>query len=78
VSDQPIGPILDGLGVTIDLENGDLVEHAVVLAKVHLAGGGVSVALSDSDGMTWLEQLGLIAAAQQIVNDRPFEHPDSE
>lgn len=76
--EQPIGPILDGLGATIDLEDGDLVEHAVVLAKVHLASGGVSVALSDSAGMSWLEQLGLIAAATQIVNDRPFEHPDRD
>jgi hypothetical protein len=76
MAEQQIGPILDGLGTTIDLADGDLVEHAVVLAKVHSVDGAVSVALSDSDGMSWLEQLALIAAATQIVNERPFQHPD--
>jgi hypothetical protein len=78
MAEQPIGPILDGLGVKLDIDDGDLVESAVVLAKVVLPDGRVSVALSDSEGMSWLEQLGLIAAATQIVNARPFEHPDSE
>ena len=74
--DQPIGPILDGLGATINLADGDLVEHAVVLVKVHRADGSVSVALSDSAGMSWLEQLGLVAAAQRIVNNWQIEQPD--
>ena len=78
MADQPIGPVLDGLGVTIDLDGGDLVESAVVIAKVHLADGSVSVALSDSTGLSWIDQLGLLAAAQQIVNDRPFRHPDPD
>jgi hypothetical protein len=76
--DQPIGPILDGLGVTIDVDDGDLIENALVISKCVLADGGVAVVLSDSAGMSWLEQLGLIAAATQIVNDRPFAHPDSD
>ncbi|MET0416042.1 MAG: hypothetical protein ABW022_08480 [Actinoplanes sp.] len=76
--EQPIGPILDGLGVTIDLPDGALVEAAVVTAKVVHADGSVAVALSDSEGMSWLDQLGLVSASAQIVNERPFEHPDDE
>ncbi|MGX6605645.1 hypothetical protein ACWKSP_26455 [Micromonosporaceae bacterium Da 78-11] len=76
--EQPIGPILDGLGVTIDLPDSALVESAVVLAKVVHADGSVAVALSDSAGMSWLEQLALIAAAKQIVDDRPFGHPEDD
>lgn len=75
--EQPIGPILDGLGVTIDLDDGDLIEAVVVIAKVYLAdGGSVSVTLADSAGMSWLDQLALVTAANQIVNERPFDHPD--
>jgi hypothetical protein len=78
MADQPIGPILDGLGITIDVDQGDLIETALVISKCILADGHVTVCLSDSAGMSWLEQLGLIAAATQIVNDRPFAHPDSD
>lgn len=74
---QPIGPILDGLGVMIDLGDGALVEVALVVAKVVTPDGVVNVSLSDSAGMSWLDQLALVAAAQQIVNAQPFEHPDT-
>lgn len=76
MADQPIGPILDGLGVTIDLDDGDLIESALVLAKHVDADGLVSLSLASSDGMSWLEQLGLLAAAQQIVNSQHWDHPD--
>lgn len=78
MTEQPVGPILDGLGVTMPLDDGDLIESALVISKCVLADGTVTVAISDSVGMSWLEQLGLIAAATQIVNDRPFAHPDSD
>jgi hypothetical protein len=68
VTEQPIGPILDGLGTTIDLEEGDLVASAFVIAKVVEADGDVSLVLASSDGLTWIEQNGLLASAQQIVN----------
>ncbi|MFE6412550.1 hypothetical protein ACFVOR_37085 [Streptomyces sp. NPDC057837] len=69
MSEQPIGPILDGLGTTIDLDDGDLVaSEAFVIAKVVEANGDVSLALASSDGLSWIEQNGLLASAQQIVN----------
>lgn len=68
MSEQPIGPILDGLGTTIDLDDGDLVASAFVIAKVVEANGDVSLALASSDGLSWIEQNGLLASAQQIVN----------
>lgn len=68
MSEEPIGPILDGLGTTIDLDEGDLVASAFVIAKVVEANGEVSLALASSDGLSWIEQNGLLASAQQIVN----------
>ncbi|MCX4571518.1 hypothetical protein OOK48_34940 [Streptomyces viridodiastaticus] len=68
MTEQPIGAILDGLGATIDLDDGDLVASAFVIAKVVEANGDVSLALASSDGLSWIEQNGLLASAQQIVN----------
>jgi hypothetical protein len=68
VTDQPIGPILDGLGTTIELDEGDLVASAFVIAKVVEPNGDVSLAIASSEGLSWIEQNGLLASAQQIVN----------
>lgn len=78
MTDQPIGPILDGLGVAISLEDGDLIESALVVAKIVNVDGETTVGIFDSAGMDWLAQLGLITAAHQIVTSRPYEHPDDE
>lgn len=64
---QPAGPILDGLGVTFDLDEGDLVATAVVLSKVLCADGTVSMMIGTSEGSTWLEHLGLITAAADLI-----------
>lgn len=68
MTEQPIGPILDGLGTTIGLDDGDLVASAFVIAKVVEANGDVSLVLASSDGLSWIEQNGLLASAHQIVN----------
>lgn len=78
MTDQPIGPILDGLGVTIDLADGDLVSDAVVVAKVVDADGNVSVALSSSESASWLDQFGLVAAAYRVTIASQFETRDTD
>lgn len=67
MTEQLIGPILDGLGTTIDLDNGDLVASAFVIAKVIDRDGDAVLTLASSDGLSWIEQNGLLASAQQIV-----------
>jgi hypothetical protein len=71
VSDRPAGPILDGLGVTFDLGDNDLIVEATVIAKVTRMdeGGGTSVIVANSDGIDWVSQLGLIEAARRVVHD---------
>lgn len=68
MTEHPIGPILDGLGATLELDEGDFVVSAFVIAKVVDKDGEVSLGLSSSDGLSWIDQNGLIASAQQIVN----------
>ncbi len=76
MTDQPAGPILDGLGLTIDLNEGDLVSDAVVIVKVITEDGSVTVSLSSSESMSWLDQFGLIAAANRVVVSTHFETRD--
>lgn len=68
---QPIGPIIDGLGCTTSLEEGDLVAAAVVVMKVIEPNGTVRLSITWSDGLGWIERLGMLRAAERI--DLPVE-----
>jgi hypothetical protein len=77
VDHQQAGPIIDGLGITLDLDDGDLVASAMVVAKVVREDGQVTILIADSEGMTWLDQYGLVAAASDLIRASNFER-DSE
>ncbi|PVC80615.1 hypothetical protein DBP19_36365 [Streptomyces sp. CS090A] len=68
--EQKIGDILDRLGVTLDMDDGDLIASALVIAKVIDADGDAQLAMMTSDGLSWIEQNGLLASAQQVVSQR--------
>ncbi|MFH8483603.1 hypothetical protein [Streptomyces sp. NPDC018055] len=68
--EQKIGDILDGLGVTLDMDDGDLIASALVIAKVVDSSGDVSLALIKSEGLSWIDQNGLVTSAQQILDQR--------
>ncbi len=65
--DKQIGVILDGLGVTLGMDEGDLVSDAVVLLKVVDAEGRVQLGLAYSEGCDWIEQRGMVHAAIEII-----------
>lgn len=68
MTNKAIGPILDGLGNTLDLDEGDFVVSAFVIAKVVDADGKVSLGMSASEGLSWIDQNGLLFSAQQIIS----------
>lgn len=70
--DQPAGPIVDGLGITLDLDEGALVCDAVLIAKIVNRDGSVHVAISDSTSMDWLTQYALVKAADRILDTQQF------
>lgn len=76
MTDQPVTTILDGLGITIDLDDGDLIANAVVIAKVVGEDGDVGIAISSSDGSSWLDQLALITAASEALRSQRFTNRD--
>jgi hypothetical protein len=70
--EQPAGPIVDGLGITLDVDEGCLVSDAVLLAKVIGPDGTSIVAISDNPSMDWLTQYALIKAAERIIDTQQF------
>lgn len=72
-TEQPAGPILDGLGVTVTLAEGDLISSAVVICKVINSEGEVSLCISDSEGLSWVDQIGLVHAAIDIIGGGRYE-----
>lgn len=73
MSDQKVGELLDTLGVTLDLEEGQQVTEVVVLAKLSdFRTGETAVVLGISDGLDWIAQRGILSAAQFVVDtDNP-------
>lgn len=76
MSEQQAGPVLDGLGITLDLGDGDLVASALVIAKVVTDDGHVTLLIAESEGMSWLDQYGLIAASTDLIRSQQFERDD--
>jgi hypothetical protein len=72
VSDRKIGDIADAHGVTIDLEDDDLITDVLVIAKV-ITTDGTGLAVAASEGMDWITQLGMIHAAAREINDGESE-----
>jgi cobalamin biosynthesis protein CbiD len=61
-----LSPTLAQIGIELDLDDGDLVSDAVLIAKVHKPDGGVRVIMRASEGTDWVTQRGLIAVANDV------------
>lgn len=77
MSDQPAGPLLDALGVTIDLDPDQQLTEALVIGKVaDFDSSNTILVLASSEGLDWIAQLGLLHAALQVVDSQPPFQPD--
>lgn len=55
MSEQPIGPLLDALGVTVDLEDNQQITEAIVLAKgADFETNETALVLAASAGLDWI------------------------
>lgn len=68
---QPLGRLIDSLGVEHRPEEGELVLGAVVLMKVMEADGRISMRSAWSPGLSWMERVGMHQAAAQTDMPRP-------
>ena len=63
---EPMGQLLDSLGLDLDLDDGELVAGAIVLLKTVDEDGDVGLRIRWSDGMGYLERMGMLHAGQLI------------
>lgn len=61
---EPIGNLLDSLDIHHHPEEGELISGAVVLLKVITADGRISMRMAWSDGMGWIERIGMFRTAE--------------
>ena len=78
MADQKIGQLLDSLGVTLDLDEGDMPVDAHVLVKVVKADGNVSLVKGASESLDWITALGMLTAALNIENGGYINARDEE
>ncbi|MEU4169457.1 hypothetical protein AB0F46_21600 [Streptomyces sp. NPDC026665] len=68
MAEQPVGQILDALGVMVHLDEGDLPTDAYVILKIVKADGTVSMSNARSEALDWITRLGMVTAAQALEN----------
>jgi hypothetical protein len=73
---QPIGDVIDGLGITSAISEGELVAGAVVLFKVLQADGSIRLSLSHSEGLGWIERAGMLRVAEVLESGSHRATPD--
>lgn len=66
MAEQNIGMIMDGLGIQIDLDPGDIVADAIVITKGIDKDGQVSVGIWKAEASTWFDQMALLHAASEV------------
>lgn len=64
----------EALWQALELEDGDQVVEAILVAKVaNFTSGGTAVSIGATDGMDWIGQLGLIEAARKVTWEDPLQ-----
>ncbi|RAJ70298.1 hypothetical protein K378_01463 [Streptomyces sp. Amel2xB2] len=67
---QSVGQLLDSLGATLDLDEGDMVTDVMVMAKVIKADGDVSLVKGTSESLDWISAVGMLSASLEIEHGR--------
>jgi len=65
VQEQRLGQLIDSLGIRHEVLPDEQVCGAVVLLTVEEPDGHMSLRCAWSDGMSWVERLGLLRAAER-------------
>lgn len=78
MSDQPIGQLLDTLGLTAELDDDDLPSDALVVLKVVKGDGSVVIVRGSSEALDWVTGLGMLTAALGIENSKYERIGDDE
>jgi hypothetical protein len=78
MAEKKIGELLDSLNTTLELDDGDMVTDVVIIAKIVLPDGAVSLGIGQSETTTWLDQLGLVHGAIGVIRQGRFTQGDDD
>ncbi|MGY1439520.1 hypothetical protein [Streptomyces reniochalinae] len=68
MAEQQVGQMLDAIGVTADIDEGDMAVDAIVILKILKGDGSVSLVKGRSESLDWVTALGMTTAAQAVEN----------
>lgn len=74
IVEQPIGRLMDRLGVQLDLEEEDMITDVIVTAKVSRSDGTVTVVTGKSEACSWYDQLALSNMGADIVGRQGWKN----
>ena len=75
----PIGDRLDALVVAACIDDGDLVTSAMVILSVLEPDDNMPrLCIATSEGLSWIEQAGLLRIAEQITSGMPLADDDED
>lgn len=79
MADRDVADILTGR-MTVSLEDGDLVTDAVLICRISPAepDGESRVGIAITTGTAWLDQFGLIKAADNILSFAAWRETDED
>ena len=64
---MPLGPVIDRLGITGNIDPNDQVTECLVICKVvDFETGRTSLGFYSNEGLDWIAVHGLLAAAQHV------------
>lgn len=66
---EPIGSLLDSLGLAHAPDEGELATDAIVLLKVIDPDGRAVLRTVCSEGMSWIERVGMLRVAERVELD---------
>lgn len=75
--ERKVGELLDSLGITLELDDREMTSDALVVAKTIDEDGQVAITIGKSESMTWLDQIGMVTAASDIIR-QGFTRKDEE
>lgn len=78
LDERDIAELLVGRGATIDLADGDIVTDMIVLCRVSRVDGTTSLGIAFTEGTSWLDQFGLVKAADNILSQGDWRTDDGD
>jgi hypothetical protein len=66
---EPLGDLINALGVEHSPDPGEMTTDAIVIMKVVTSDGRVLLRTCYSDGMSWVERVGMLRIAERSELD---------